>query len=295
MIKMVKKKTEEQSTLRKILSDLRTPYFFLLGIYIISVLVPLPIPTGISENTQTFKSLLDATPSGGIILMETNQVFTYGSSAETMITLYRYLLAQDWKIVWFSAFPTPGTGVQGWLDVLAYLDSVGAGPAANGMVYGEDYVYLGWLPGGEGAISSVLEDLWATAPADWEATPLSDLPLMAGLNSYADFDLVLAGPIWGVHCPWWIRQYWAVGRADEVPLLIWVPHIGWYPAFTYAYAFPAGWHGPETSWEWAQLHGETSPADYLKVGLSLGSLTMFGYMVLINISILYKRFVREED
>jgi hypothetical protein len=280
-----------KSYLEKAFNDLRTPYFILLFMYALAVLTPLGIPSGISQNTRDFFEILDATPAGGVILMETNQAFSFGSGAECLLTMYRHLLQRDWKIVWFSAFPSPGQGVQGWIDTIDYLDTVmGEGPEAHGKVYGVDYVYLGWIPGGEGAISALTEDIWKTVPADYDGTELSDLPLMANIKSWEDFDLCIAGPIWGVHVPWWVRQWWGVGRSEVVPMIIWVPHIGWHPGYDYAYAFPAAFHGPQSAWEYEGIYGIPSLTGYLRDGIGLGSMTMLGYMLLNNAVFLYKKY-----
>jgi len=57
--------------------------------------------------------------------------------------------------------------------------------------YGEDYVNLGWMPGGETGMASFAEDVWKAVPADYKGTKLADLPIMAKIKSVKDIAMLI--------------------------------------------------------------------------------------------------------
>jgi hypothetical protein len=58
------------------------------------------------------------------------------------------------------------------------------------VTYGEDYVFLGFIPGSETGLASLLADIRGTVTVDFYGTPIDELPIMNGVNTATDFDLV---------------------------------------------------------------------------------------------------------
>jgi len=59
------------------------------------------------------------------------------------------------------------------------------------MVYGEDYVSLGFKSGGEGVIKVVLTDIRQLFTTDALGTPIDDIPMMRGVESIRQMDLIV--------------------------------------------------------------------------------------------------------
>jgi len=58
------------------------------------------------------------------------------------------------------------------------------------MEYGQDYVNLGYKPGGEGVIKVIVTDIRQLYTTDHYGTPIDKIPMMAGVESVRDVDLV---------------------------------------------------------------------------------------------------------
>jgi len=58
--------------------------------------------------------------------------------------------------------------------------------------YGEDYVFLGYKPGGPNVILQIGEEIRRLYPTDAAGTPLDDLPLMRTVHNYNDVGLIIA-------------------------------------------------------------------------------------------------------
>lgn len=57
--------------------------------------------------------------------------------------------------------------------------------------YGEDYVFLGYKPGGGNVILQIGEEIRRLYPTDGTGTPLDNLPLMRTVHNYNDIGLVI--------------------------------------------------------------------------------------------------------
>lgn len=59
------------------------------------------------------------------------------------------------------------------------------------MVYGEDFVNLGFKSGGEGVIKVILTDIRQLFTTDALGTPIDDIPMMQGIESIRQMDLIV--------------------------------------------------------------------------------------------------------
>ena len=99
--------------------------------------------------------------------------------------LVGHLMDQDARVVAISLLPAGPATAQSTLDRLAaerpdYADS-----------YGQRYANLGYLPGQATAIRLLGLSLETAVPQDFQGTSLASMPVMQGLNSVQDFDLIV--------------------------------------------------------------------------------------------------------
>ena len=59
-------------------------------------------------------------------------------------------------------------------------------------VYGEDYVFLGYMTGGESVVAQLASDIRSVYPSDHFGTPLSEIPMMDGVEDVHDIAGVLS-------------------------------------------------------------------------------------------------------
>jgi len=75
-----------------------------------------------------------------------------------------------------------------------------------GAVYGEDYVFLGYIAGEQTAMAGVLGDLKSLVSTDYQGTPISQLPLLENINGADDFALVAYLTTAGGVAEGWVYQ-----------------------------------------------------------------------------------------
>jgi hypothetical protein len=108
---------------------------------------------------------------------------------------------KGWKIV-VIAFWDQGPMV--FRTLLSQVD-----PAADyGLVYGEDWVEMGYIVGRETGMAALATDIWAQVPRDFiENQPVSSWPIMQDIKTVEDVDLVISFETGTPGFPEWARQW----------------------------------------------------------------------------------------
>ena len=158
-------------------------YFILIAI---PMIYPLGLPLDISDVTKDYYNNIEDLPSGGVVLYSIDSGM--GAFAEmgpadiaTVKHLFRTAREKDVKVIFVT---TSGPDGQVELDVILtqHVDT-------SGLVYGEDYINLGWIPGYESTLAALAEDLYGIAPTDVEGTPLSSFPWLSDIRGANDYDM----------------------------------------------------------------------------------------------------------
>jgi len=151
---------------------------------LIPALNPLGLPLMVGSMSHAWYDTVDSMPAGSIVLFDIG----YGSGGYPSlgpgnIAAFHQMFKKDLRIVIMA------TALEG--SMMYPLIMAGVKPEKNyGAVYGEDYVFLGYIAGGQTAMAGVLGDLHALASTDYQGTSLSSLPLAAEVSGADDFDLV---------------------------------------------------------------------------------------------------------
>lgn len=158
-------------------------YILVILALLLPLVKPLGIPVKITADTRKFYAAIEDFQPGDVVLWDINFQLAGASELVPQIAALSYHMAQrDAKCVIISMHPEAYPFA---LDAVEEFKSHGA-------VYGEDVVYLGYLPGEEVAIASLLSNLQQTVPNDYAGTPLSSLPLTANIKTGADFSTVIS-------------------------------------------------------------------------------------------------------
>lgn len=160
----------------------------ILFLIFIPLLNPLGLPISTNEWTRDAYEAVLSVPDDMVVVWEDN--WSIGGLADSEpghTALMRIMLKNNIKFVMVSLTPdTPLLHTYITDRVLNY-------PEADGKVYGVDWVQMGFLPGQEGALSLMAEDMHSAFSADYYGTPLSQLPLMDSVHDYNDIALVISG------------------------------------------------------------------------------------------------------
>jgi hypothetical protein len=174
----------EKSLVSKLVDiDDRYIYIIMMFVFSIPLLYPLGLPITISEYPQTTFNYIEALPPGSIVAIS----YDVGpgdrqDAGPAVNALLRHAIrAPNVRVVAWSI----GTnGPMTWEDAIEDATK-------EGQVYGEDYVYLGFIPGEETAAAAIANDPWAAfSGKDAYGTSMDQLPLMADFREATDIAMV---------------------------------------------------------------------------------------------------------
>ncbi len=177
--------TTEQKTglMNRLLTNRNFLWRLLFIILAITTLVPFQLPLKITTpTTRTFEALNKLGPQNKVVF---SFDFTGGDLAECIPIadiMVEHLIQKKAKVV-YTAFTNVDQTTLGNI-VFEHTN------AYSRMKYGEDFVWLGFQPGGEILIAKLGED-WSSIQVDVRGTPKSQLPLLNGINKITDFDTVI--------------------------------------------------------------------------------------------------------
>ena len=166
----------------------RRVIFVLIGL---AVLVPLLSPVDLAirptPSSQRVYDAVDSIPDNSNVLIS----FDYGPSTRPEIHpmtlgIMRHILSQDrgHKIYITCLWPD---GLYMAKDALKIINE------EYDLVEHEDYVLLGFRPGNEAIVKGLASDLRKVFTVDAAQNPISEIPMMEGINNLNDFQFMFTG------------------------------------------------------------------------------------------------------
>jgi len=163
-------------------ADTRWLYVLLILVILIPMVRPLGLPIKVGEATKKAYALLDGLQAGDTVVFDFGYYVDGAPDVEPIaVALFDHLFAKGVKIV-CASFKNHGPMI---------IDQLTAPHVAKGKVYGEDFVSLGFLAGGETALAAWAADVKKAFPKDWKGNDTSTMPILQGINNMSDFDMFI--------------------------------------------------------------------------------------------------------
>jgi hypothetical protein len=167
----------------------------------VPMIAPLGLPIPVSPTTAKFFDTVEDIPEGSTVLWCTGiGLSIWYNTGPGEIAALKHIIGlvreRSVKLIVFAQSAEGATIVRRILT--EYLD-------LGGLTYGEDYVDLGWIPGGEAALAGVVADFQSTVETDHAGTPASEIPMLIEISGGDDFDVL--GFSSGGMIDAWMRQW----------------------------------------------------------------------------------------
>jgi hypothetical protein len=177
--------------------------YLLAWIFVLFPLIfPLGLPIPISSDARAWYNFVENNVHDGDTVIFS---LMYGTSGmpelfPMSVATMKHILQKDVKFV------VLGFWTEGPLVFNALLRQVN--PADYGKVYGEDWINLGFIPGGETAMGALATSFQNTVAVDFvEGSPLSSFPIMDNVRTATDIDLIISFETGTPGAPEWLRQW----------------------------------------------------------------------------------------
>jgi hypothetical protein len=168
--------------------DRRIIYVILLIALGFPIVRPLGMPFAVAKNTQIFYDMVDALEPGDVVVLS----FDYAPTSKDelnpgCLAVMRHIL-EDKKGVRLIML---GFWVSGPMFADINMETLAEEGIGTDWVYGEDWASLGYVAGAENAISSFANDVKGTFRRDRRGNSTEDLPVLDGVETAADIDLLI--------------------------------------------------------------------------------------------------------
>ena len=256
--------------------DRRIIYLLVFLALAIPMLKPIGLPFSINEPSQKFFDKVEALKPGDVVLLS----FDYSPSGSAQLdpqarAVLKHVFSKEGvKVVTVAFWPS---GPLFSDKFIAELDGT------HNKVYGEDYVSLGYIAGGETAISSVAKNIHQSFSVDRRGNKVSQIPMMKNIKSAADFNLMISFSSGTPGIPEHIRQIVTVYGTPFVSGMNSVSVAGNTPFYN-AGQMVGYLNGLRGAAEYEKLMGEAGPATASMDSLSFSHLTVIIFILLGNIA-----------
>ncbi|RLE50997.1 MAG: hypothetical protein DRJ21_01030 [Candidatus Methanomethylicota archaeon] len=176
-------------------------YTIMLIVLIIPLIRPLGIPVPVSARIKEWHEFIQNLPEGSYVLVSIDYgAGTIPTFEPFMLATMHDLFSRPLKIVIMTTYADGPICYKSVMDKLKPEETYGK-------KYGEDYVFLGYIPGGETAMKAIGENLPKAVPMDFYRTPIDQIPMLKGITGAKDFAVVVTVTPSGDVSEGWIRQW----------------------------------------------------------------------------------------
>jgi hypothetical protein len=159
-------------------NDIKIIYGLLLILMFLPMLLPFGIPIKVSPTTEALYRFVESLKPGSVVMVNAGITpSAYPEISPGLKAFVEHAFRKDLKlVVWCESADAPVM----WEKLMSTIK------LPPGKKYGVDWVFLGFIPGGETAIAALASDIWAASPMDYYKNPLKDLPLMERVRNAKD-------------------------------------------------------------------------------------------------------------
>jgi hypothetical protein len=145
---------------------------------------PIGLPVPVDKTTQDVYDRIQALQPGDVAVLGSNiGAAIYAEVYPQYVAILEHLLRRPGVKILFVDH-----GTEGPIFTQRALNEVNA---YTRKAYGEDFVHLGFIAGGEASIAGLSRDIKALLDVDYEGNKLEDLPMMDDVNGATDFTIVI--------------------------------------------------------------------------------------------------------
>lgn len=176
--------------------DRRWLFLLVFIVVLIPLIKPLRLPTFITKPSQDLYNYIDNIEphNKAVLLVSDFDPSTMPELLPMAEAIIRHCFAKHIKLIVYGGLVPQFVG----MAVMAIQHVL---PDFPDVKYGEDYVLLGYIPGGGVVILSIGEGIKETFKKDYYGHPLDSLPMMKDIHNYDD--IALSIDLSGSGSPYW--------------------------------------------------------------------------------------------
>ena len=197
--------------IQKMLNIDRRIIYLLVAIgALIPIIKPIGLPVVPTDPVQGLFDELEGLDPGDAVIIS----YDYGPSSEPELNpmadaIMRHCFTKDLRVMIVAIFPLGGVNM-----AIKELEKIAA--EYPDLVYGDDYVNLGYKDGGQAPMKAMAVSIKEVFPTDVDGTSTDGMPIVEDVRNYDDVELVISLAT-GIIGEWWADL---VNAQFDVPVAI---------------------------------------------------------------------------
>ena len=165
--------------------DRRWIFIIIALVVVVPLLVPIGLPIRATDTSNSVYDAVEALPKGSKVLLSIEySPSTKPENHPMAISMMRHLFRNNHKVYVTCLWP------DGQFMAQDALNQVAVGEFDK--KYGEDYVLLGYRPGGEAVVKGIVSNIRKLFSVDARQTKVDDIPMMDEITNFKDFDFLFS-------------------------------------------------------------------------------------------------------
>ena len=165
--------------------DRRWIFIIIALVVVVPLLVPIGLPIRATDTSKSVYDAVEALPKGSKVLLSIEySPSTKPENHPMAISMMRHLFRNNHKVYVTCLWP------DGQFMAQDALNQVAVGEFDK--KYGEDYVLLGYRPGGEAVVKGIVSNIRKLFSVDARQTKVDDIPMMDEITNFKDFDFLFS-------------------------------------------------------------------------------------------------------
>lgn len=162
--------------------DKRIIYLILFVFVSYPLIFPVGLPLTVTPETRAVYDYIESLTPGAVVAVSFDySPSSYSEQHPQAVAIMEHLMRKPGvKIICLSFWEQGPVLAE---EILRSIDT-------HGKQYGIDYVHLGYVSGGETAMSAFAGDIHKTFPVDYRGNPIETLPMMANIRTAKDLSLL---------------------------------------------------------------------------------------------------------
>ena len=196
--------------------DRRWVFAFQALVFCIVILKPVGLALTVGDQVRTAYETIDSLPAGSIVWFGTDYQAANAAELEpAALAILKHCFEKNLRVIGASTWPEGGAMMARLLNQVT--------PDFPDKEYGVDFLNLGYRPGGQVWLQQLTDDLpAAVGGVDHFGDPISEYPIMDGLNKIQDVALIVGIHVGTPGTPEYIR---VITDPHNVPMITVLPAV----------------------------------------------------------------------
>lgn len=166
-------------------TDRRWIFLIIALVTLIPLFYPIGMPIRATQQTRiVYEAIEKLPPNSKVLLSVEYSPATKPENHPMTISIMRHLFRNKHKVYITCLWPDGQFMAQDVIKMVAVDE--------YNLTYGEDYVFLGFRPGGEAVIKGIVSNIRKLYTVDVHQTLIDEIPMMDGINNFKDFDFLFS-------------------------------------------------------------------------------------------------------